>query len=837
MNNFKIMNNTNLKIVLRSFIKQKLIAGLSILALTLGIASFIFIFIYIRYESSYDSFWKNSERIYRIPLEKILKNGNKTNTATNYWGLSRVLKSEIPGIEASSSLMEDVVTAHSLNNYISNAKLYYTDSSFFSVFNLYLIAGDNKNPFPSIHSAVISESAALKLFGTRSALSKHFKLNEGWEFVVDGIYKDIQANSHLKIDILISRKSLFYYLKNFNAATLELNTEHVKEAVEPSATKRGFWVNPQAYTYIRIAKNVNPLSIEAYFPRIYEKYTPHLIESGQKSKFYLQPVESIHFNSHLDHEMSVNSNHNTVIALRIIAFLILIISWIIFVNFQIVQTAEKAKEIGIKKVVGVSSPALTWQVIIQSAISNCISIVLAFILFVALRKPLYHYLDIDYHLLHISNYIWIFIILFPLGAVLTGLYPAYVLISRSAPALLKRSILNNDGFNLRKSLIIFQFASSIGLLIATVFIMKQVWYMKTKDIGLNLSKTVCSYTPMCNIKRPGAQEKLIRFLDEVKKLPGVSGATLSSGIPGREATYHSNTIFSVGKPEMKGDNFGILTIDHHFQEVYKPTLMAGRFFTEEDISGGNQVIISYESLKRFGFQSPGSALGKFIQVSLSDYFHIPDTTFQVCGVIEDIHLLSLRSNLEPLLLLKNYRWKYEVGYISIRMSVNKGNSTLKAIHNKWLQFYPDNPFDFNFSEEIYGLQLAADQKLAGIFGLYAAFSILLSAIGLFGLASNVAKKRTKEIGVRKVNGARAIQILLLLNKDFIKWVAIAFVIACPAAYFAMSQWLQNYAYHTALSWWVFVFAGVIAISIALITVSWQCWRVATRNPVEALRYE
>jgi putative ABC transport system permease protein len=833
------MISTNLKIIFRSLQKQKLSSLLSVIVLTLGMASFMLIFFFIKYEKSYDESWTESDLIYRIALEKTLENGNITTTANNYAGLCSVMTGEIPGVESATGLWTDVVTAFTPDHFLTDAKFFWGDTSFFKVFDCRFIAGNIENPFPTIQSAVISESAALSLFGRNDPLNERFKLNEGWEYIVSGVFADLPENSHLKVDILISRKSLFYFLANFDNRTSTLRMEPISQSLEPAPSAQWLWQNPTSYTYIRLKKNVDLASVSDKFEAIYQKYTRHITDAGQKSNFILQPVKSIHTGSRLEQELSINSDQKTIAALYLIAFLVLAMSWIIFINFQITQSVERAKEFGLKKVVGASSSNLLLQIILQSVIINIAGIAMAFGVFFLFRGQMENYLGLKNQLSVTPVYLLQFIVLFIAGAILSGIYPAYLLVSKQAQQLLSNKFnQKNDGFIVRRMLIMFQFAASIGLLIATTVIIRQVTFMKNKELGLTITQTAYSYTPMSLIKKEGATQKLISFMDDINRLPGVKSSTVSSCIPGKEINFHSNNIYPAGKPEKRGDNFGILNIDYRFQDVFNPKILAGRMFTIEDQPGGAKLVINREACKKLGFDSPEKAIGQFVMVNVSDYLSIQETPFQIYGVIEDFHQESPRKIIEPLLMMADYRWRYDVGYVTVLFDNSTGNNKVIAdLKSKWESFFPNDPFGFQFTSETYQLQMKADEKLAGIFTLYTFLSVLLAALGLFGLAANSTKKRTKEIGIRKVNGATISEILALLNRDYIKWVAIAFVIATPIAYYAMHKWLENFAYKTELSWWIFALAGLLALGIAILTVSWQSWRAATRNPVEALRYE
>jgi len=828
---------TDLKIVFRTLGRQKLSTFLSILVLSVGMASFMVILFYIQYEKSFDKSWNESENIYRIALEKTLKNGNTTSTASNYAGLSRVITNEIPEVQTATGLWADVVTAYTHENYLKDVKLFWGDTSFFSVFNRAFIAGSGKDPFPTLQSAVISESTAIQLFGTNSPLNERFKLNEGWEFIVAGVFKDIPLNSHLKIDFIISRESLFYYMRNFDANTSTLRIEQVEGSNEPSPVTMWLWQNPQSYTYIRLKNKSNIASVVQDFDHIYEKYTQHLLTNGEKSRFILQPIKSIHFDSHLENEMSPNSDRNTLIALNIIAFLILLMSWVIFINFQITQSIERSKEVGLKKIAGAGFSDLSFQVFLQSALINFAGMVLAFVFFVTIREQISQYLGISSSLT-LGTYLYGFIGILILGTAIGCLYSSISIFPKKAQSLLSKNFIQkNDSFSLRRNLVVFQFAASIGLLIASTVIILQVQYMKKKDIGLNIQNTIYTYTPMSMIKKNGAFDKLKAFIEDVNQIPGVKGVTVNSCIPGKEINFHSSSVYMPDHPEKRGDNFGILTIDHWYEDVFNPVLIAGRMYNIDDRIGNNQLIVNEEAAHILGYNNPESVVGQYVMISVSDFLTIQESPYQVIGVIKDFHQESLRKPIEPLLLFNNNRWKYDVGYISVLLGNADTQSTIEAIKQKWDLFYPDDPFNYRFTGDTYLAQMNADTKLAVIFTSFTGLSIFLAALGLLGIAANAAKKRTKEIGIRKVNGARIYDIIILLNKDILKWIAVASIIASPISWYAMQKWLENYAYKTSLDWWIFGTAGIVALAVALLTVSIQSWKAAARNPVECLRYE
>jgi putative ABC transport system permease protein len=829
----------NLDITFRFLIKNKLLSMLSILVLTIGISSFTLIYVYIQYERSFDTTWSEPERIYRVILEKSLPNGNITTTATNYNGLCRVIGEEIPGVEYATGFQRDIVTAYTAGNYLKDADFFWCDTLFFKVFDQSFVAGDRENPFPTIQSAVISKRAALQLFGNHNPINQHFKVNEGWEFIVSGVFSDIPENSHLKIDILITRKTLHYFINNFDNSTSRLRKGSESGSLEPAPSIRWLWENPNVYTYIRLKKNVDKEVVTQAFSPIYKKYTGHLIATGQRSRFILQPVRSIHLNSHYADEITPNSDKRTITILYIIAILALAMSWVIFINFQITQSMERAKEFGLKKIMGAGTSNLIGQIVLQSVIINAAAILFAFTIFYLIRGNFYNYLQIHNQILIKWWTLLLFTTVFISGSILSSLYPAYILTSKSSQKLLsERFFHGNDGFKLRRSLIVFQYSASIGLIITTFVIIRQVWFMKQIDVGLDLGQTAFSYTPMSMIKKEGSTQKLITFLEETSRIPGVISATVSSWVPGQEITFHSNKVYSSGAPDKNGDNYGIMCIDHHFQDVFKPKMLAGQMFTNDDKPGTPKVVINREACKKLGFDYPEQAIGKFIQLRVNDYLNIPETPYMISGVIENFHQESPRKKIESCLLIRNYQWKYEVGFISLRFSSSgTDNEIIRQVREKWVSFFPGDPFSLQFTSETYQIQMRNDNKLAILSMIYTYLSIVLAAMGLYGLAANSARKRVKEIGIRKINGAKVYEIMLLLNEDFVKWIGISFLIGAPIAWYVMIRWLGNFAYKTELSWWLFVIAGFLAMLVAIVTVSRQSWKAASMNPSETLRYE
>jgi putative ABC transport system permease protein len=824
------MNNINWKISARSLLKNKSLSLINILGLAVGLASSILILMHVAYEYSYDKNWAKADEIYRISYTRYQNNELSFKSARTLGGMAPVLKEKLPEVVGSTQVFKDVVTVYSEENQIVDIQMYVADSTFQSVFQLDYLDKKTDNPLFPLYSSVISESAALSLFGTKDAVGKWFKVCQGWRFCVTGVYKDLPSNSHISFDMLLSLQTYYHYYKNWDDAT---GTEIIKNP-------RAYILNRQVtswdygyngwYCYLLLQPGTNPVQIESKIAQIGVDYTQKITQNNGKAEFQLQPIKEIHLNSHLENEIKANGDRSSVIAMVFIALVILVIAWINFVNLTLVRAVEHAKSIGVRKMAGAMKKHLVYQFLTEAFITNLIGVLIALGLVFLLKNWFSSLVDLPIKFSIGWNYSLLLISIILTGVLISGLYPALYLSSYKAIDLFKgiHSTVTNS-LDLRKFLVVAQFAASIFLIAGVLTVFKQISYMKSRDLGVNIEQTLVTFSPPTQIGRPQRMSKLNSYKEQIRQMAGVKSVSTSSILPGKEILWKKQDVRKVTDQPNTSNVFSYAYIDHDFIQTFDLKLVAGQGFSREEKESNNTMIMNESAMKQLGYSDPISAINSLVIVGKTEY--------KIIGVLKDYHHESLKKEIKPIIFFYGFKWMSDIGYYSIKVKSANLTQTIAQIEKIWKQTYPEDHFQYFFLDNDFNLQYKADQAFGLIFTLFTSLAIFIAAIGLFGLAIYSANQRTKEIGVRKVNGARVLDVIFILNRDFVKWVAIAFVIATPISWFAMHKWLENFAYKTELSWWIFALAGILALGIALLTVSWQSWKAATRNPVEALRYE
>ena len=423
-----------------------------------------------------------------------------------------------------------------------------------------------------------------------------------------------------------------------------------------------------------------------------------------------------------------------------------------------------------------------------------------------------------------------FLILIIAGILISGLSPALYLASYKPIDLFKGIRYTSTGnLDIRKILVVTQFAASIFLIIIVLTVFKQINYMKTRDLGVNIERTLVTYSPPTMNRRPTIISKLNSYKSMLKSTSGIEGICTSGAIPGREILWNRQDIRRIQDPPNTVKTYAYTYIDHDFIKTFDLKLLAGRDYSETETENGKAVIINEMGLKQLGFKNAEQAVNSYILVG--------DMQVQIVGILKDFHQESLKREIKPILFFYGYTWMSDIGYYSIRINSADLKQTINRIEEIWRKIYPEDHFKYFFLDEEFNSQYRSVLAFGRVFMLFSLLAVFVAAIGLFGLAVYSTNQRIKEIGIRKVNGARNSEILVLLNKEFVKWVAIAFVIAVPFSWYVMHNWLATFAYRTSLSLWIFALAGALAMGIALFTVTWQSWKTATSNPVEALKYE
>jgi putative ABC transport system permease protein len=824
------MNSTNWKISARNLLNNKSLSLINILGLALGLASSILILMHAAHEYSYDKNWEKADNIYRISYTRYQNGELSFRSARTLGGMAPVLKEKVPEVIGSTQIFKDVVTVYNQDNQISDIQMYVADSTFQSVFKLDYIDKKTDNPLIPLYSSVISESAALSLFGTTDAVGKWFKVCQGWRFCVTGVYKDLPSNSHISFDMLLSLQTYYHYYQNWDDTTGSEVIKNPKAYILNKQITSWQYGYSGWYSYLLLQPGTDPKKIESKIAQIGVDYIQNITQNNGKAEFQLQPITSIHLNSHLDNEMKANGDRNSVVAMVFIALVILVIAWINFVNLTLIRAVKHAKSIGVRKMAGAMKKHLVFQFLTEALITNLVSVFIALGLVFLLKNWFSSVSDLPIITSIGLRYTLVLIAIIFAGIVISGLYPALYLSSYKAIDLFKgiHTTVTNS-LDLRKFLVVAQFAASIFLIAGVITVFKQINYMKSRDLGINIERTLVTFSPPTQIGRPQRMSKLNAYKEQIRQTPGVQSVTTSSILPGKEILWKKQDVRKVTDQPNTTNVYAYAYIDYDFIPTFNLKVIAGQGFSREENESSNTMMVNESAMKQLGYSDPSATINSFVKVG--------DKEFKIIGVLKDYHHESLRKEIKPIIFFYGYRWMSDIGYYSIKVNSAHLDQTITQIEKIWKQTYPEDHFQYFFLDNEFNAQYKADQAFSRVFTLFTCLAIFIAIIGLFGLAMYSAKQRTKEIGVRKVNGAKDSEILIMLNRNFAKWVAISFVIATPVAWYAMDKWLESFAYKTELSWWIFALAGLLALGIALLTVSWQSWKAATRNPVEALRYE
>jgi putative ABC transport system permease protein len=779
---------------------------INLLGLTIGITSFILIVLWIKAETSYDKFHKNANNIYRVDYLLYEEGILEQHSASGSTGVGKEIKNMFPEVEGYTRFYRTESLVKYGDKTFKERNILYAQSSFFNLFSFPLTDGKPDSSLLAINHAVITEETARKYFGDENPLGKMITLDGASDFEVTGIVRSIPANSHFKFDILVSYENL----------------------IKSSRYWDNSWVSERVYSYILLTPGADAKALEAKLPQIPEAFIGKFMkEAFFLLEYKLVKLTDIHLHSSISNELEVNGNYRSVVSLGIVALLVLLIAFINYINLATSRSIERAHEVGIRKVTGASKRDLVFQFLTESALLNLIALIVSItgvlLLLPFFKQVMQSPLQIDYLMV-----LLLFIILLVSGSLFTGLLPA-IYISRFAPGLvLKGKNPTEAGWisRLKNYLVVFQFAISIVLIIGTITIFRQVNFMRNHDLGFNMDGLVVFDGP--RILRANTYESYMKtlesFKNEIIAISGVNSITASSNVPGTE--IKNSRVFGV---PVEGRNtekrIDVYYIDNHFFDTYGITLLAGDNYNASIEEESNKIIINESALPYYGFEDPVSTVGKILRSGKQEV--------TIKAIVNDFNQQSLKELPSPIAF---FNQPANIFY-TVKVNMTGIDHLLPELEKIWTSHYPGNPFNYFFLDDFYDEQYRADQRFSGLFLASSILAIIIACLGLSGLSAYSISRRTKEIGIRRTNGARIDQVMVLLNKDFVKWVAIAIVIASPVAWFVMDKWLQNYAYRIGISWWIFILSGAIAVAIALFTVSWQSWKGAIKNPVEALRYE
>ena len=801
-----------IKVAFRNIWKKKLFSLINIVGLSVGIACFFLILINVRHESSYDKFQKNGDRIYRVALERIYPEKVIFYAIIPY-SIGEAMAADFPEVERMTRVFDNnnpFMLRYKDKSY-EEEKVFFVEQNFFEMFSIPLIKGTPETIFSTPNSMVMTQDTALKYFGDEDPVGKYLTSPQG-QVLVSGVCENIPENSHMEFDFLLSLNLIGFQ-------------------------NRPNYVSFSVHTYVMLQEGVSHGEVEAKMPGLVKRYAAGPIQAqtglsfkeytaaGNGYNYFFQPIRDIHLHSNLEAEIKPNGNITYVYVLIAIAAFLIVIACVNFMNLATARSASRAREVGIRKIVGSTKGLLIRQFLFESLVMSLISVAVSAVL-VQLLLPVFNQLTRKQLEIQFLKDPFNIVFLLAIGlfvGLLAGLYPAFVLSSFRPVTVLKgRFTTSRAGTRMRNALVVLQFAISTFCIAMTILVFRQMDFMQKKDLGFDKENQMIVERAYVLQNRGEA------FKQELRTLPGIVRASGSNTLVSGGA-YFGVMFKAEGNPEVKTTRG--MVIDEDFIETMGLTITQGRGFSRE-FNETNNVIINESTIKEFGWENP---IGKKIN-RLGDTDELTGD-YTIVGVVEDFHYNSLHNPVNSFVLF-GFDPNQRV-YVNLNIKIRPENisSAVSAIEEKWKAFIPQEPLGYYFLDdkldEMYGNEKTSGQ----IFSIFSLLAIVIACIGLFGLSAYMAELRTKEIGIRKVLGSTASKIVILLSKDFAKLVALAFVIATPIAYYAMTRWLQNFAFRSPVHVWIFLLAGLAAVLIAQLTISFQALKAANTDPANALRFE
>ncbi len=800
-----------IRIAIRNLRRNKLYASLNIAGLAIGITCCLLILLYVQDELSYDRFHEKADRIYRVTTHIVLKD-RVMDFASTAHVQGPMFKEEYPEVEnyvrfnsyGSRRMIryEDVTYAEE--------KFIWVDNSIFDIFSFNLIKGNPEEALTRPNTVVITEEIAEKYFGKQDPIGKNLMIHGDTVYEVTGVIENVPQNSHIRPDFLAS------------FITLDL---------QPSGNATADLVsNIDYYTYLLLDEGADYRALEAKFPSFVEKYLGPLIKTiGGSARYDLQPLTSIYLHSNLENELERTGEMSYVWLFSGIGLFILLLACLNFMNLSTARSANRAKEVGLRKVVGAKRSQLIKQFIGESMILTLIAILLS-LLIVFFTLPVFNsisgkILSIRYlsNPVILSGLLAFFIIISLIG----GSYPAFFL-SAFRPVEVLQGRLRRGAKNsvLRIALVSVQFTVSIVLIIGTLVVNKQLNYVRNIRLGYDKDHVIA-----LRIRNEETQKRIDALKNSLLSNPNILSVSASSSLPLGQNSFSAHHI--AGQPPDEMIMLFTQIVDEYFIDTYKMEIVEGRNFSKDYPTDPKEgVIINEAAARKLGWQD--DPLGKEIEafMSLTEF-----RKYRVIGVVKDYHFQSLHEEIQPLVLYNASPYGGDYYRLSLRISPENIQDTISFLRTTWRNFDPQYPLEFVFVDDQYDALYRAEERLARLFGYFTALAILIGCLGLFGLSAYSAEQRTKEIGIRKVLGATASNVTVLLVREFTKWVLLAVLVAWPVGYFIMNNWLQNFAYRIGLGMNIFMVSALLALAIAVITVVYQALKAAIANPAESLKYE
>lgn len=798
-----------LKISLRNLARHKVYTGINIIGLAVGLGAFLLINQYLQFEKSYDRYFRHSDQLYRLTTDQVVEGVLGTRDAMSFYPSAKALMEEIPEVVNGTVTRKfSELTFQKGDQLITERGVIAADSNFLNIFPYPLVYGNPEKQLADPNTLVLTESKARKYFGNENPVGKTIHIFSGHDkaFKVTGVIKDSPQNTHYRFDVLMSIST-------------------IRERLE-----RDGWSGFNYYTYLQLAPDADMQKIESMLPDLSGKY----IGEENTLRFNLQPVPGIHLYSDFTFEPEAHGSAKSVRFLTIISIFILLIAWVNYINLSTARAVDRAKEVGLRKVIGAQKRQLISQFLMESFLINFLGALVALIA-AQLMIPSFNQL-VGKEVIHQvwnTHFLINLGIFFLMGTFLSGFYPALVLSGFKPVSILKGKFRNSkSGVVLRKSLVVLQFTASFILIAGTFIVYMQVRFMQSRDIGISTDQVIGFSNPRPAGDWDAFREKKLAFLDEVRKHHAVLGAARMSNLPGggsSDINSSSGGIKIVGLTERLDATTYIQSIDENVMDLLDMQLISGRNFLRNSQADSNSVIVNEAFVTRFGLPVTDDLLHQKIQFGRD----AENDKYSIIGVMKDVNRSTLKKTVEPTVYMT---WS-DPGNSIVKLSAENLQAGVEHVENTWNLFFPTESFNYNFLDQRYAQLYDEDKRFGSVFGVFSVFAILVASLGLFGLASFLAMQRTKEVGVRKVLGASVSQIVSIFYKDFVKLIGMSVVLGGIVTYYGISFWLRTYAYRIDFPWIVIGIATLILLTFAFITVGYQTYKVAILNPAQTLKYE
>ena len=795
-----------LLVAFRNLTKNKGFSFINIMGLAIGMAACLLIIQYVTYELSFDDFQANKARIFRIDQDRYNNGKLSTQWTAGAFATGNAIK-VLPEVQDVVKMVGsgDVLASYKDEKLVIH-HIYFATNSFLTTFTFPLLSGDPKTALKDPNTVVISQEIADKLFHGTDAVGKSIIINNDSPVKVTGVMKKWPDNTHMQCDYLASYATLLKLAGN------DLDSR---------------WRNDGCITYVLLRPGADANAVEKKFAAITNKAYEEFKADGDGAVYKLKPLQEIHLSADRMGEMQPNTNGKSVYLLLGIAIFVIIIAWINYINLATARGINRAKEVGVRKTLGSAKGQLVAQFMLEAALLNLLSLILAFILIICFL-PIFSTIS-GLHMsftLFVNPIFWVTVAgMLVVGTVFSGFYPALVLSAFKPVEVMKGKLsATQGGAVLRKGMVVFQFAASIFLLIGSLTVFKQVQFMQSQDLGLKIDQTVIIKPPLARID--SFYRNIKQFKHECLQLPEIKSVSASTSIPGEPVFWNAGGIKLVGANDRDAKQYRIIGVDYDFLPAYNLKLLAGRLFGESFKTDTGSLVFTKKGAEQLGFNKPDDAIGKRVFFWGKNY--------TVVGVVDNFHQQSLHDAYDAII----FRCIPDIrGDVSVRVSSTNIKRTIQSLQANWKIYFPGDQFDYFFLDQHFNDQYKADQRFGQVFGIFTLIAIIVACLGLFGLVSYTIVQRTKEIGIRKVLGASVNNILQLLYKDFAFLIVIAFVVSIPLAWYAINKWLQSYPFRIDVNPVLFVIPFFTVFIIAFATVSFLTVRAALTNPVESLKTE